>query len=102
MIKDISILTSAVALLVVLTNVITEVIKGFTYEKVPTRVVAVTTAILLSVCGTCAYCAVMGIAITWYIAIASVVGGFITAYGAMYGYDNLYTEIWEAIKNVRK
>ena len=94
MIETLGYFSAALAVVVVLVNIITQVVKGFTYDKIPTRVVAFVTAVLLCVA------AVKNVAITWYYVACALVGGFVAAYAAMYGYDNLYKELRSAVKNL--
>ena len=92
--------SAALAVLVVVVNIITQVIKGFTYDKIPTRVVAVIVSVALSLAAMFTLCAVKDLPVAWYYVVGSIVVGFIAAYGAMYGYDTLYKEFWNAIKNL--
>lgn len=103
MIEDTSLLAGAFAVTVILTNIITQVIKGATWDKIPTRVVALITAEALSVAEAVIYCTATGVTERWQYILAvagAVVGGFVAAYAAMYGYDNLYGELAEAVKKL--
>lgn len=100
MIKNLSLISALFAILVILTNIITQVLKSVTYDKVPTRVVALIIAVALSVIGTVVYCQVMVIAVSWCYVAGAVVIGFVAAYAAMFGYDNLYNELVEAVKKL--
>lgn len=99
-VEMISIGVALLGVLVALVNIITQVVKKFTYDKVPTRVIAVVVAVLLTVAIVVALCQIYVIPIEWYYIGAAVVIGFIVAYGAMFGYDNLYKELWSALKKV--
>ena len=100
MVETLGYFSAALAVVVILVNIITQVVKGFTYDKIPTRVVAFITAIVLCVAAVYVYCAVKSIPVAWYYVVGAIVGGFVAAYGAMYGYDNLYGELGKAIKNL--
>lgn len=76
-------------LLVALTNVIVEVLKKTTRDKLPTNVVALLVALALTLVTGIAYCQVNAIAFTWYLAAGLVVLGFMVAYAAMFGFDKL-------------
>lgn len=100
MIENLSIIAALFAAAVALVNIITQVVKQVTYDCVPTRVVAVIIAVTLCVAGVCAYCQIAGEGITWYIVVGAVAAGFVAAYCAMFGYDNLYNELAEAVKKI--
>ena len=80
-----------VALLVVLVNIVTEVIKNvFELKSARTINVFVTVfSVILTVLVLIAYCQVKVVALTWYMAVSFVIIGFMVAYGAMFGYDKL-------------
>lgn len=86
---DISILITAIGILVALTNVIVQVVKKATWEKLPTNVVALLVAVALTVVAGLAYCQITATALTWYIIAGLFVGGFLVAYAAMFGFDKL-------------
>lgn len=86
---DISVLITVLGVLVALTNIIVEVLKKVTYDKLPTNVVAVLVAIVLTILAGLALFQSKGIAVTWYLILALVVLGFMVAYAAMFGFDKL-------------
>lgn len=86
---DISVLITVLGVLVALTNIIVEVLKKVTYDKLPTNVVAVLVAIVLTILAGLALFQIKGIAVTWYLILALVVLGFMVAYAAMFGFDKL-------------
>lgn len=73
--------------LMVVTNIITEVIKKLTWDKIPTNLMVMIIAEALTLgCGA-AYAQINNIVLVWYhIAGACVVGVFV-AYAAMFGFD---------------
>lgn len=87
--NDLAVLLPVIGLLVALTNIITQVVKQVTWDKLPTNVVAVIVAMVLTVAAGIAYCQVKTVAITWYLVVGLVVGGFAVAYAAMFGFDKL-------------
>lgn len=87
--NDLAVLLPVIGLLVALTNIITQVLKQVTWDKLPTNVVAVIVAMVLTVAAGIAYCQVKTVAITWYLVVGLVVGGFAVAYAAMFGFDKL-------------
>lgn len=86
---DISVLITVLGVLVALTNIIVEVLKKVTYDKLPTNVVAVLVAIVLTILAGLALFQIKGIVVTWYLILALVVLGFMVAYAAMFGFDKL-------------
>ena len=85
---DWSIILSIVGILVVVTNIITQVLKKLTWDKLPTNILAVLIAMVLTMAAFFAYCEIKGVAIVWYMIVAAVVGFFV-AYAAMFGFDKL-------------
>lgn len=86
---DISIIIALVGGLVALTNVITEVLKKVTWDKLPTNVLALIVAEALTIVVGLAYFQINEITVVWYMAVALVVLGIMVAYAAMFGFDKL-------------
>lgn len=86
---DISVIIALVGGLVALTNVITEVLKKVTWDKLPTNVLALIVAEALTIVVGLAYFQINDITVVWYMAVALVVLGIMVAYAAMFGFDKL-------------
>lgn len=86
---EIATIITIVGILVALTNVIVEVAKKATWDKLPTNIVALIVALVLTIVAGIAYCQINQIQIVWYIIVALVVVGFMVAYAAMFGFDKL-------------
>ena len=86
---DTSKLITILGLLVALTNIIVQVLKKATWDKLPTNVLALVVALVLCLAAGIGYCQVNAIAITWYLVGGLVVTGFTVAYAAMFGFDKL-------------
>lgn len=86
---DMALIVTLIGILVALTNVITEVIKKLTWDKMPTNVLAVVVGELLTLTSGLAYFQIKGIDVVWYYVVALVVIGFMVAYAAMFGFDKL-------------
>ena len=71
----------------ILTNIIVQVVKSITWDKIPTNLVAlfVSEALTLALGGASA--SVQGIDIAWYMVAAAIVVGLMSAYAAMFGFD---------------
>lgn len=83
----ISTLIAIVGVLTVLTNIIVQVLKKATWDKLPTNLLAIIIAMVLTLVAFFAWAAYMGIAVLWYYVAAAVVVGFAVAYAAMFGFD---------------
>ena len=88
-------------LLVALTNMVTNVIKGLceafaTHAKLIAPLVAVTLTLL----ATAAYLQVFSVAATWYWFAGGAVAGLVVAYVAMNGYDGLYEDLIKHLKGL--
>lgn len=86
---DWSVILSIVGVLVVLTNIIVQVLKKLTWDRLPTNVLAVLVAMALTLVAFFAYCQIRGVAVLWYMVVAAIVVGFMVAYAAMFGFDKL-------------
>ena len=95
-----SILLAVMALLVFVTNIIVEVIKGL-FPKVPTNIVAVIVAMIVTVLAMLILCAVLKITIMWYYAVGAVVLGLFVGYAAMFGFDK-FKAAFDKLKQVDK
>lgn len=86
---NISALMVTIGVLVVLTNIIVEVLKKMTWDKVPTNILAILVALALTLVAFFAWATYTGTAVLWYYVAAVVVVGFLVAYAAMFGFDKL-------------
>lgn len=89
----------ATALLIVLTQIITEVLKAIvTKDNRKYNLVTVTTAIVLTILAYVIISCIKGYPFVWYYFVAAGIYGVFIAYGAMFGYDKLVKQIFNAIK----
>lgn len=96
---DVSTLLVIIGVLVALTNLIVEVLKKVTWNKMSTNVLALLVGLVLTVAAGIAYFQIVRISITWYLIAALVVVGFMVAYAAMFGFDKLKEAMnWRALK----
>lgn len=86
---NLSALLSIIGALVVLTNIITQVLKKALWDKLPTNILAVIISMVLTLAAFFAYCQINTIAVTWYMIVAAVIAGFLVSYAAMFGFDKL-------------
>ena len=90
-----------VAILVVITNIIVQVVKKATWDKIPTNLLVVIVSMVLTVGGFLAIFQIKAVAITWYMIAAVLVLGIFVAYAAMFGFDK-FREALEQINRYRK
>lgn len=88
-VSNLSIIVTILGILVGLTNILTQVIKNLTWDKIPSQLLAFIVSEGLTLIAFFAYCAITNIAILWYYVVGAVILGFMVSYGAMYGYDKL-------------
>ena len=86
---ELSVIITIIGVLVALTNIVVQVLKTSTYEKLPTNLLALIVAEVLTIGVGIAYCQINAIPLAWYMVAALVVAGFMVAYAAMFGYDKL-------------
>lgn len=83
--------------LVAVTNVIVEVVKKLTWDKLPTNILATVVAVVLTMVSFFAYVSYAGLTIVWYWVVAAFIVGIFVAYAAMFGFDKLK----EVLDNLR-
>lgn len=88
-ILDFGAITSIIGVLVVLTNIIVQVIKKSTWDRIPTNIVVVAVSLILTMASMFAYCQIKEITVVWYMVFAGIVLSMMVAYAAMFGYDKL-------------
>ena len=88
-------------LLVALTNMLTNVIKGLC-EAFAThaKLIAPVVAVALTLIATAAYLQIFSVAATWYWYAGGTVAGLVVAYVAMNGYDGLYEDLIKHLKGL--
>ena len=86
---NLSTILVVVGFLMVLTNIITEVLKKLFWDKIPTNLLVVLIALVLTLATGAAYAQIMSIEVLWYYVVAAVVVAFLVAYAAMFGFDKL-------------
>jgi hypothetical protein len=86
---ELSTILSIVGVLVVLTNIITQVLKKVLWDKMPTNILVVIISMVLTLAAFFFYCQTNTIAIMWYGVVGAIVLGFLVAYAAMFGFDKL-------------
>lgn len=86
---EITTIITIIGALVALTNVIVQVLKKVTWDKLPTNILAWIVAEVLTVAAGIAYFQIKEYVLVWYAVLALVVLGFMVAFAAMFGFDKL-------------
>ena len=97
----ISVILPLVLVLMVVTNIIVEVLKGLTWGKLPTNLLAFFIAMAVTLLAFFAMCQIMGVPVTWYMVVGAIVLGFFVCFAAMFGFDKLRQTI-EQMDQIRK
>lgn len=82
-------LLTVIAMLVALTNIVVEVLKKLTWNKIPTDLLAIIVAVALTMLAFFAWASYTGLVVLWYYIAAAVIVGLMVAYAAMFGFDKL-------------
>ena len=93
--ETVSTLLMIVGGMTVLTNIVVQVLKSITWDKLPTNLLALIVAEVLTLTAGGAYASMQGVTITWYMVVATVVVGFMSAYASMFGFDKLNQTLQE-------
>ena len=86
---DYAIILTAIGFLTVLVNLIVQVVKPLTYDKVPTEILATVLSEVLTLLAYFGYAEYASWTVTWYTVAAAVVIGLLVSYAAQFGYDKL-------------
>lgn len=98
MIEQITTLMGAVGAIAFVVSVITQVLKGVKpLDKLPTDILVFILSIVLTLVAFFAYAAHIELVIVWYYIVGAMIGGFIVAFVAMYGWTKL-KELWDRFK----
>lgn len=85
-----------------MTNAIVQVTKKATWDKLPTNLLALIVAVVITLVVGLAYLQITGVTILWYMVAALIVAGWLVAYAAMFGFDKLRQIIdqWPALQTI--
>ena len=86
---DYAMILTVIGFLTVLVNLIVQVVKPLTYDKVPTEILATVLSELLTLLAYFGYAEYASWTVTWYTVAAAVVIGLLVSYAAQFGYDKL-------------
>lgn len=99
---NLSLIVTIFGILVAVTNAIVQVTKKATWDKLPTNLLALIVAIVLTLVVGLAYLQITGVIILWYMVAALIVAGWLVAYAAMFGFDKLREILnqWPALQTI--
>lgn len=87
--------------LIALTNIFTQVLKKIiNKEEFPAQAIVFVIAEVLTVLTAAILASILHIHMLWYYWVLAVIAGVLVAYGAIFGYDNLYKQLITAVKNL--
>lgn len=86
-------------ILMVITNIIVQVLKKLTWDKIPTNILAFIVAMTVTLLAFFAVCQIMEWAVTWYMVAGAVALGVFVTYAAMFGFDK-FREALEQIGRI--
>lgn len=98
----ISAILLAALILTVVTNIIVQVLKSVTIGKVPTNIIALAVALIVTLVAFFAAAAALHLFVTWWMVAGAVAVGFFVAYAAMFGYDKLKETLEQITKGSTK
>ena len=87
--NQLPVLLVIIGALMLLTNIITEVLKKSLWDKLPTNILALIVSLVLTIAAFFALMAYLAMPVHWYHFVAAVVVAFLVAYAAMFGFDKL-------------
>lgn len=101
---NLSLIVTIFGILVAVTNAIVQVTKKVTWDKLPTNLLALIVAIVLTLVVGLSYLQITGVIILWYMVAGLIVAGWLVAYAAMFGFDKLREILnqWPALQALLK
>ena len=97
---DLSVIVMIVFGLMLITNMITQVLKKLTWDKIPTNLLAFIISFICSFAAMLLYCHFRALTITWVAIVVTVALAFAVCYSAMFGFDK-FTEMVESWKKIK-
>lgn len=97
---DVSTITIVIGALVGIVNLLTQVIKKLTWDKIPSSLLAFVISQVVTLLAFFAYISIKEIQLVWYFVVGAILVGFMVSYAAMFGYDK-FVEIlqtWGKLK----
>ena len=89
-----------VGVLVFLTNIVVEVLKKATWDKLPTNILALVIAIVMTLTAFICFAKFMSIQLMWWYFPPVIMLGFAVAYAAMFGFDKFKETLLQWKNNI--
>lgn len=96
---DVSLVVMLVFGLMLITNLITQVLKKLTWDKIPTNFLVFVISMICSFAAMFLYCHFAALQVTWVAVVVTIALAFAVCYAAMFGFDK-FTEMIEAWKKL--
>lgn len=89
--------------LTILTNIVVQVLKGITYDKIPTNLLAFIVAFIVTGCAFYVWVSVEGITVAGWMIVGTIGLAFAVALAAMFGFDKLKELVnqWTGIQAIK-
>lgn len=89
--------------LTILTNIVVQVLKGITYDKIPTNLLAFIVAFVVTGCAFYIWVSVEGIKVVGWMIVGATGLAFAVALAAMFGFDKLKELVnqWTGIQAIK-
>ena len=89
--------------LMLFVNLVSEVLKQVTWNKIPTNLLVFILSIAVSIVALLIYVQIYHIVIVWYMFVFAVAVGFCVAYAAMFGFDKFkqIASQWQEISKIK-
>lgn len=97
---NVSVVVMIVFGLMLLTNLITQVLKKVTWDKIPTNLLVFIISFVCSFVAMFLYCHFAALQVTWVAVVVTIALAFAVCYSAMFGFDKFkeLLEEWSKIK----
>jgi uncharacterized membrane protein len=83
-------------------NLLTQLIKQFTKKYIPTQGIVVVVSELVTLMSLFVASDTLKFKVLWYYSAGMIIFGLLVSYTAIFGFDNVYKQVWEMIKSIRQ
>lgn len=98
---DFAVIIMIVFGLMLITNMITQVLKKLTWEKIPTNLLVFIIGFVCSFAAMFLYCHYAALQVTWVAVVVTIALAFAVCYAAMFGFDK-FKEMVDAWRQINK
>ena len=97
---DLRIILIVVGVLTLITGLITEILKQFCWNIMPTNLVALLVAEFLTLVSGLIYSQIAGTVVLWWHVLAALIAGRFVACSAMYSYDKMLQASYHSVHDI--